>query len=95
MLPPRAELPTRSNEPEAKPKQLDREAIIAPRLSLFRSLFRGRKDVYAKRWVSKDGNASGTSLYGKHPLLRLVYLSVARMEKWMLAPSLSNFSKLG
>ena len=43
MLPPEAKLPTRSNEPEAKPKQLDREAIIAQRLSLFRSLFRGRE----------------------------------------------------
>ena len=54
MLPPGAKLPTRSNEPEPKPKHLDREAIITQRLSLFRSLFRGREDVYAKRWVSKD-----------------------------------------
>ena len=48
------QLPTRSNEPEPKPKHLDREAIITQRLSLFRSLFRGREDVYDKRWVSKD-----------------------------------------
>lgn len=59
MLPPGAELPTRSNEPETKPEHLDREAIIAQRLSLFRSLFRGREDVYAKRWVSKDGQRAG------------------------------------
>ena len=38
---------------------MDREVIIAQRLSLFRSLFRGREDVYAKRWVSKDGQRAG------------------------------------
>ena len=59
MLPPEAKLPTRSNEPEPKPKHLDREAIITQRLSLFRSLFRGREDVYDKRWVSKDGQRAG------------------------------------
>ncbi len=29
------------------------------KLDLFASLFRGREDVYARRWVSKDGQKSG------------------------------------
>ncbi len=59
MLPAEAELPPKPIEPDTKPPPLDREAIIAQRLSLFRSLFRGREDVYAKRWVSKDGQRAG------------------------------------
>ncbi len=59
MLPAEAELPPRHKEPEPKPQPLDRDAIIAQRLSLFRGLFRGREDVYAKRWVSKDGQRAG------------------------------------
>ncbi len=59
MLPPGAELSPKPIEPDPKPHPLDREAIIARRLSLFLSLFRGREDVYAKRWVSKDGQRAG------------------------------------
>ena len=59
MLPPEAELPPKPIEPDSKPQTLDRETIIAQRLSLFRSLFRGREDVYARRWVSKDGQKAG------------------------------------
>lgn len=59
MLPPEAELPPKPIEPDSKPQTLDRETIIAQRLSLFRSLFRGREDIYARRWVSKDGQKAG------------------------------------
>lgn len=59
MLPSEAQLPPKPKESEPKLQPLDREAIIAQRLSLFRSLFRGREDVYAKRWVSKDGQRAG------------------------------------
>ena len=59
MLHPEAELPPKPIEPEHKPQPLNRETIIAQRLSLFRGLFRGREDVYAKRWVSKDGQRAG------------------------------------
>ncbi len=59
MLPPDAELPPKPKELDPKPQSLNRDAVIAQRLSLFRSLFRGREDVYAKRWVSKDGQHAG------------------------------------
>ncbi len=45
MLPPEAELPPRPKESGSKPQPLDRETIIVQRLSLFRSLFRGREDA--------------------------------------------------
>ncbi len=59
MLPSEAELPPKPKEPDPKSQPLDRDAIIAQRLSLFRGLFRGREDVYAKRWVSKNGQRAG------------------------------------
>ena len=35
----------------------DRDAEIQRRLDIFRGLFRGRKDVYAQRFVSKAGKS--------------------------------------
>ncbi len=53
MLPSGVEIPITQKESEQKSPPLNREAIIAQRLALFRNLFRGREDVYARRWVSK------------------------------------------
>jgi superfamily II DNA or RNA helicase len=36
---------------------VDKEERARQRIALFRSLFRGREDVYARRWESADGNS--------------------------------------
>lgn len=47
------------NPPPAKPVEtvppLDKEERARKRIALFRSLFRGREDVYARRWENADG----------------------------------------
>src|SRR5437868_7760855 len=52
------------NPPPAKPVELpppvDKEERAKQRIVLFRSLFRGREDVYARRW-ERDGKGSGYS----------------------------------
>src|ERR1051326_1160852 len=35
--------------------KVDREERARKRIALFRSLFRGREDVYARRWENDDG----------------------------------------
>ena len=40
----------------------DRQERAKQRIALFRSLFRGREDVYAKRWTSVDGRSFRTSI---------------------------------
>lgn len=56
---PQAVTPRSSEEKSAAipDVKVDKAAIIADRISLFRSLFRGRTDVFAKRWVSKSGQS--------------------------------------
>src|SRR5215472_17686869 len=44
--------PTKAVEP-APP--VDKEERARKRIALFRSLFRGREDVYARRWENDDG----------------------------------------
>jgi hypothetical protein len=44
--------PTKTVEP-ASP--VDKEERARQRIALFRSLFRGREDVYARRWENADG----------------------------------------
>jgi hypothetical protein len=36
---------------------VDKEARARKRIALFRSLFRGREDVYARRWENDDGRS--------------------------------------
>ena len=46
------------NPPPAKPVEtapVDKEERARKRIALFRSLFRGREDVYARRWENADG----------------------------------------
>src|SRR5271165_1310587 len=47
------------NPPPAKPVEtaplVDKEERARKRIALFRSLFRGREDVYARRWENDDG----------------------------------------
>ena len=38
---------------------LSKEQILQQRKNLFRSLFKGREDVFALRWTSSDGSQSG------------------------------------
>ena len=38
---------------------LNKEQILQQRKDLFRSLFKGREDVFALRWTSSDGSKSG------------------------------------
>jgi superfamily II DNA or RNA helicase len=45
--------------PKLEDKISPREAQIKERIQLFKSLFRGRTDVYAKRWENRDGSQSG------------------------------------
>ncbi len=39
----------------------DRKERARKRIALFRSLFRGREDIYARRWESPDGRSGYTS----------------------------------
>jgi hypothetical protein len=51
---------TPANPPPAKTAEMapvDREERARMRIALFRSLFRGREDVYAWRWESADGRS--------------------------------------
>lgn len=49
------------NPPPAKPvetaRPVDKEERARKRIALFRSLFRGREDVYAFRWANDDGRS--------------------------------------
>jgi hypothetical protein len=47
--------------PAESSSPLNANANPAEKIRLFRSLFKGRDDVYAKRWESKDGARSGYS----------------------------------
>ena len=44
--------PTTTVEPA---RLVDKEELARKRIALFRSLFRGREDVYARRWENDDG----------------------------------------
>lgn len=49
-----------ANPPPAKTAEMapvDKEERARMRIALFRSLFRGREDVYARRWESADGRS--------------------------------------
>jgi len=52
--PPENQPPTKTAE-TATPE--DKEERARKRIALFRSLFRGREDVYARRWESADGRS--------------------------------------
>jgi superfamily II DNA or RNA helicase len=52
--PPENQPPTKTAE-TASPE--DKEERARKRIALFRSLFRGREDVYARRWESADGRS--------------------------------------
>jgi len=45
-------LPTKIVEPGSP---VDKQERARKRIALFRSLFRGREDVYARRWENDDG----------------------------------------
>jgi len=45
------------NPPVVLQQPEDRQERAKQRIALFRSLFRGRDDVYAKRWTSADGRS--------------------------------------
>src|ERR1700683_2641239 len=51
-LAPENQPPTKTVETAAP---VDREERAKKRIALFRSLFRGREDVYARRWENDDG----------------------------------------
>src|SRR5438132_13032712 len=51
-LPPDNPPPTKPVEP---PPPVDKEERARQRIALFRNLFRGREDVYARRWENADG----------------------------------------
>ena len=51
-LPAERPLPTKTVEP---PPPVDKEERARQRIALFRSLFRGREDVYARRWENAVG----------------------------------------
>ena len=53
---------TQQDAPPAESSSpLNANANPAEKIRIFMSLFKGRDDVYAKRWESKDGTRSGYS----------------------------------
>ena len=58
-LPPPQQAPVRVEPLE---NSLDREERARKRIALFRSLFRGREDVYARRWERGENSASGPTI---------------------------------
>lgn len=45
------------HQPEADSSPVNQQSSVNEKISLFRSLFRGREDVYPKRWESKNNNS--------------------------------------
>lgn len=54
-VPPSASKDDRSTQPQEPAAAETREERARKRIALFRSLFRGREDVYARRWENSDG----------------------------------------
>ncbi|QKJ21953.1 DEAD/DEAH box helicase [Poseidonibacter lekithochrous] len=44
---------------QEKPKQVKTTFLKDEKINIFKSLFIARNDVYAKKWISKDGNKQG------------------------------------
>src|SRR5208337_510193 len=47
---------------------VDKEERARKRIALFRSLFRGREDVYARRWKNDDGRSGYVPAERRHQL---------------------------
>ncbi len=45
------------HQPPSAPSQIHSQSPVEEKISLFRQLFRGREDVYPKRWESKNNNS--------------------------------------
>ena len=45
------------HQPASAPSQIHSQSPVEEKISLFRKLFRGREDVYPKRWESKNNNS--------------------------------------
>ncbi len=45
------------HQPTSTPSKINYESPVEAKISLFRELFRGREDVYPKRWESKNNNS--------------------------------------
>ena len=60
--------PITSDPPSVHPV-VSNDSGVAAKISLFRSLFRGREDVYPLRWESKNGNS------GYSPAVGIVLIS--------------------
>jgi len=45
------------HQPPPAPSQIHSQSPVEEKISLFRRLFRGREDVYPKRWESKNNNS--------------------------------------
>lgn len=54
-IPNPASIESRSTQPQESAAAETKEERARRRIALFRSLFRGREDVYARRWESPDG----------------------------------------
>jgi hypothetical protein len=54
-VPPSASDESRSTQPKEPPAAETKGERARKRIALFRSLFRGREDVYARRWDNPDG----------------------------------------
>src|ERR1022692_1591747 len=69
--------PAPENPPPAKPVEtaqpVDREERARRRIALFRSLFRGREDVYARRWDNDDG---------RHGYMRFTFSDLLGVTFW-------------
>lgn len=55
------ELPQSSSYPDQSVSIIDSQSPLDEKIKLFRSLFRGREDVYPKLWISKKTGAKGYS----------------------------------
>jgi len=45
------------HQPTSNPSKINYQSPVEEKISLFRELFRGREDVYPKRWESKNNNS--------------------------------------
>lgn len=52
-------MPEKSTSPTTLISTINKHSSPEAKISLFRSLFKGREDVFARRWYSKTSNKSG------------------------------------
>ena len=81
--------------PEEKPNAPVAEGLsLEEKVTLFRSLFRGREDVYPMRWEARTGKSGySPACYNewKRPLCVKPQIRCSECQSWALIPTIGSF----